>query len=143
MSKPVFMALAEQLHRDGLAWMATAIAQDGTPLAVRIQLSIEGSATVFDWVAGSDARHLALGGTPWLMTRMAEEIRQRGHATWNLCGAQYETIAKFKSEFGGRLVHGFSVTGPAVATEQMYLFARASASRLKRAIQRRRRGTRA
>lgn len=139
MSQSQFLTLANRLANDGIAWMGTALAEDGTPLATRIQLSLQESDTAFDWVAGSNTERLSQGGAPWLMMRLADEIRQRGYHIWNLCGAQYETIAKFKSEFGGALTHGFVVSPPASLPERIFMRAWTSGSRVKRTILQKRR----
>ena len=112
--------LASRMRDAGLAWMATALSFDGHPLASRIQLSIPGSTTAYDWVAGSSSAHFSLGGSPWLMTKVAECVKLRGYSNWDLCGANYENIAHFKSQFGGELVHGWSLNFPAPSHGYLY-----------------------
>lgn len=112
--------IACRMRDAGLAWMATALTPDGRPLASRIELGIRGTATLYDWVAGSSSELLSLGGNAWIMTQIAEEARRQSYSSWDLCGANYKSIAKFKSQFGGDLLHGWTLTGPASRTERLY-----------------------
>ena len=90
-----------------------------------------GSETLFDWVAGSAADKLSVGANPWLMMQIAAEARRRGYSRWNLCGAAFENVARFKSEFGGELVHGWTVERR-TALEWGHQEARALAGKLLR-----------
>jgi hypothetical protein len=117
---PSLDQLASRMRDAGLAWMATALSSDGQPLASRIQLAIPGSSTAYDWVAGSSSAHFSLGGSPWLMIKIAESAKLRGYSNWDLCGANYENIAQFKSQFGGELVHGWVLTGPSSNPGRFY-----------------------
>ena len=103
--------IACRMRDAGLAWMATALTSDGQPLASRIAFRHSGLFRLPDWVAGSSSELLALGGNAWIMTQIAEEARRRSYSSWDLCGANYKNIAKFKSQFGGDLVHGWNLTG--------------------------------
>jgi hypothetical protein len=132
-------AMTDAMHRAGLAWMLTARDADGSVLSSRVLLGIAGTSTVFDWVAGSDATKLSTGASPWLMTKVAQEAARRGFTYWDLCGAQFESIAKFKGEFGGALVHGFVVSAPPSLAERAYGMARGYAGSVIRHAKRRRR----
>lgn len=109
MSKMQFFDLANQLYDAGLAWMGTAYEPAGTPVSSRIQLAVPGSGKLFDWVAGAHPAFLKSGVTPWLMVQFLREAYHREYHIWDLCGADYESIARFKSEFGGKIVHYFQV----------------------------------
>lgn len=112
--------IALRMRDAGLAWMATALTADGQALASRIELGIPGSSTLYDWVAGSSSNLFASGGNAWLMTKVAEEARRRGYSKWDLCGANYRNIAKFKSQLGGDLVHGWDLVSPRSRRERWY-----------------------
>jgi hypothetical protein len=112
MTLSVFARLANKLHDAGLAWMATSLTSNGETVASRILLSIPGTADVFDWVAGTESSALSSGATPWLMTRIGAEAKRLGYLRWDLCGADFESIARFKGELGGKLIHYFEVRTP-------------------------------
>lgn len=124
--------LATKLHDAGLAFMFTATDADGQPLSSRVLLGLKGTSTIFDWLAGSDAERLSFGASPWLMTKVAALAARQGYRYWDLCGAQIESVAKFKSELGGELTHGFRLTAPATAVEQIYALGRAAGSAARR-----------
>ncbi|MHB1097273.1 MAG: GNAT family N-acetyltransferase [Gemmatimonadaceae bacterium] len=126
------IVLATRLYGAGLAFMVTANDAEGKPLASRILLGVRGTSTLFDWLAGSDAERLSLGASPWLMTRVAALAARRGYRYWDLCGAQIESIARFKSEIGGELTHGFRLNAPATAVERIYALTRQAGSAARR-----------
>jgi len=66
------------------------------------------------WVADSTPEGLSGGANKWLMLQRADECRRHGLRQWGLCGVQFENVAKFKSDLGGDLVHGFQVVSPAL-----------------------------
>ncbi len=112
MSRESFFALADTMHENGLAWMASAVSPEGEAAAARIELAIPGTAGIFDWVAGSLPKFLSTGVNPWLMMQIAAKAREEGYRFWDLCGADFEAIARFKSEFGGKLIHYFQISAP-------------------------------
>jgi hypothetical protein len=64
------------------------------------------------WLAGGVRAHLASGVGSWLMLEVASELGRRGHAEWDLCGADLKGVARFKGELGARLEHYFEVKAP-------------------------------
>lgn len=123
-----FRSLASALHADGLAWMASARSADGQTLSSQIVLSVPGAASAYMWTAGTRHDQLSSGVSSWLMVEIAAEAGRRGHAFWDLCGADYPSIARFKSELGGALRHYFQVTSPPSAAERVMLWLRARVS---------------
>jgi hypothetical protein len=117
LGKTEFLALAASLQQAGLAWMATAVTAAGEPVSSQIVLSIPGTATAFMWVAGTRREHLASGVSAWLMLEIAAEAARRGHRAWDLCGADYPSVARFKRELGATLGHYFQVEAPRSALE--------------------------
>ena len=91
-----------RLAGEGTARAYVAEGPDGRAHAFRIALVGEGGA--FDWVAGSDPALLSKGGTPWLLTRIMDDLRAEGFDSFDLMGANTPTIASFKTGFGGELV---------------------------------------
>ena len=126
------LLLATRLRDAGLAFMVTANDAEGKPLSSRILLGLEGTSTVFDWLAGSDAERLSFGASPWLMTKVAAVAARQGYRYWDLCGAQIESVAKFKGEIGGELAHGFLLTAPPTAAERIYAKLREAGSAARR-----------
>jgi hypothetical protein len=112
LDRVAFMRMADGLHTAGLAWMATARSAGGEPLSSQIVLSIPGTPGAFMWVAGTRPAQLASGVSAWLMLEIAAEAGRRGHEFWDLCGADYPTIARFKRELGAALVPYFQVDSP-------------------------------
>jgi hypothetical protein len=134
MNRTQFFALAQTLYESNLAWMVTVYNAENQAVASRVQLSVPGSDTVYDWVAGTSPVAFAIGASPWNVLKVIEECRNRGYAYWNMCGANFETIAKFKSEFGGDLVHGFSLRSPRPFIYSLVAKARLKAGLLKQQL---------
>jgi hypothetical protein len=122
--------LATALERCGLAWMATVLSPAGHPWSCRVEVMTRGDSTAYDWVAGSVSDPDASGASAWLMVNIAEQCRQRGASRWDLCGADIPGVARFKSELGGRLRHGFVVQSPWRRSMYPYLAWRRLQSRL-------------
>lgn len=129
-----FYGLAEALRQAGLAWMVTAISPQGVAASSRIELALPKSTRVYDWAAGNDPAFFTSGVSSWLMTKAAERIKELGFKQWDLCGADNESVAKFKSELGGRLTPYFMVDGPRTLTGDAYTLVRSMGSRLKRTV---------
>jgi GNAT superfamily N-acetyltransferase len=123
-----FRTLATQLHDAGLAWMASARSTDGRTLSSQIVLSVPGGRGAYMWTAGTHPEHLSSGVSAWLMVEIAAEARRRGHTFWDLCGADYPSIARFKSELGGTLTHYFQIQSSPSSLERVALWVRSLAS---------------
>jgi hypothetical protein len=134
LNRAQYFALAQTLYDSNLAWMVTVYNAASQPVASRVQLSVPGSDTAYDWVAGTNPAAFTTGASPWNVLKVIEECRNRGYAYWNMCGANYETIAKFKSEFGGDLVHGFSLRSPRPLLYSLVAKARQEAGLLKQQL---------
>lgn len=107
-----FVALAAGLHDAGIAWMATARSESGETVSSQIIMSVPQTPSAFMWVAGTRPAHLASGVSAWLMLKIATEAQGRGYQSWDLCGADYPSIARFKRELGATLGHYFQVDSP-------------------------------
>ncbi len=107
-----FKEIATYLYNNGLATMATARTSEGLPLASRIELIAPESGIAYDWTAGTNSEWLALGGSSWLIVQIYNYFIKTNIIKWNLCGASYETVARFKAEFGGELHLQFYVQSP-------------------------------
>jgi hypothetical protein len=123
-----FRSLANGLHDDGLAWMGSARSPAGETLSSQIVLSIPGTAGAYMWTAGTRPDQLSSGVSAWLMVEIAAEAGRRGHRYWDLCGADYPSIARFKSELGGALRHYFRVSSPPSPVERALLWLRSRGS---------------
>src|SRR5262249_53308071 len=127
-----FRRLSERLREAGIATMAIARAADGEPAAGHILLALPGVPLSFHWAIGTHARHLTGGASTWLMVETAAELARRGFHTWDLCGADFPSIARFKSHLGGALVHYFQVEAPRSAIESAYTSLKTSWRTLRR-----------
>jgi GNAT acetyltransferase-like protein len=112
LERSAFFTLAHALGEAGVAWMATARSSSGEPVSSQVVLSVPATPAAFMWVAGTRRAHLASGVSAWLMLEIAAEAARRGHRTWDLCGADYPSIARFKRELGATLGHYFQVDAP-------------------------------
>lgn len=131
------MAVFTERMRDaGLAQMDSVYAPDGKPLCSRIQLRIPATPRVFDWIAGSVREGFSVGATSLLMVRVAQRCGQEGAKTWDLCGANFRSIAGFKANFGGELVHGFQASSSATLLERAYRSSRKLGSTVLRTARR-------
>jgi len=115
-----FRRLATRLHEAGIATMGVARAADGESAAGHILLTVPGVPKSFHWAVGTHARYLTSGVSSWLMVETAAELTRRGFQSWDLCGADFPSIARFKSNLGGTLVHYFQVEAPRGALESTY-----------------------
>jgi hypothetical protein len=90
-----------------------------------IQMSCD-DATIYNWNAASDATLLKQGGTPFLASALLEEIRKRNYSTWDLCGADNPSVARFKSTLGGKLTPYFKISysGYSIFDKVKYRFMR-------------------
>ena len=61
------------------------------------------------WMAGSDPEFLRTGASAFLRWKVFEDLHQRGYAFNDLTDAMNPHVAKFKSQFGGRLETSFVV----------------------------------
>lgn len=59
------------------------------------------------WMAGSDPEFLRSGASAFLRWKAFEDLQQRGYEYNDLTDAMNETVAKFKSQFGGDLKSSF------------------------------------
>lgn len=114
-----FFGLAKSLKDAGLAWMATARTAPGEPVSSQIMLGMPGTPTAFMWLAGTRREQLASGVSAWLMLEIASELARRGHRQWDLCGADYPNVARFKSELGSALQPYFQVESPRSTLESL------------------------
>ena len=127
-----FRRLADALHGEGLAKMGIGRTAEGEPAAGVIQLAIPGTPVCFHWLAGTTSRHLTSGASAWLMAETAVEIGRRGHRSWDLCGADIPSVARFKGYLGGALTAYFEVDAPRGAIESAY----GALKRLRRSLRR-------
>ncbi|MEP7264839.1 MAG: hypothetical protein ABI772_10090 [Bacteroidota bacterium] len=58
---------------------------------------------IYNWNAASDIELLSKGGTPFLVTHIIKDLNDRKISTWDLCGADHPSVARFKGSIGGQL----------------------------------------
>src|SRR5262249_42649553 len=87
LTRESFSRLAQSLPDAGLARMEIAVAANGEPAAGHIVLQVPGTSTAYQWVAGTNSRHLTSGVSAWQAVESAAELSRRGARSWDLCGA--------------------------------------------------------
>jgi hypothetical protein len=107
-NKKQFIELYNRLSRNGCGEMWTAFFE-GKPVSARIILFSEND-TVHDWVAAAHPDHLRTGATSYLIYKIMEHYSQRGFKYFDWNGANMESIARFKSNFGGKLTPYYAVS---------------------------------
>jgi hypothetical protein len=115
-----FRKLSEGLQAGGLATMLIARTAQGEPVSGHVLLSVPGSTDTFHWVVGTHSSYLTSGVSAWLMVETAAEMTRRGFRSWDLCGADFPSIARFKSNLGGTLVPYFQVEAPRGSIDGLY-----------------------
>jgi hypothetical protein len=115
-----FRRISNRLHDAGIALMGIARTAEGEPAAGHVVLSVPGVPVSFHWAIGTHARFLTSGVSSWLMVKTAADLARRGFQRWDLCGADFPSIARFKSNLGGSLVHYFQVAAPRGPLESAY-----------------------
>jgi hypothetical protein len=98
-----FRSFYESLKQHNCCRMYFAEMKSGETVSARITLFTKNQ-VAHDWVAGASPEYFQTGATPFLLWRIIEDLSQQGYRYLDLNGANIENIAKFKSEFGGRLV---------------------------------------
>jgi len=126
-----FRRISDRLHEAGVAIMGIARTAEGEPAAGHILLSVPGVPVSFHWAIGTHARFLTSGVSSWLMVETAAELARRGFVTWDLCGADFPSIARFKSNLGGTLAHYFQVEAPRGRLESAYTSFKSSWRKLR------------
>lgn len=106
--KNQFIKLYDRLSQNNCCEMWTAFS-GGKPVSTRIVLFSENE-TVHDWVAAAHPDHLQTGATSYLIYKIMEHYSQRGFKYFDWNGANMESIARFKSNFGGRLTPYYAVS---------------------------------
>jgi hypothetical protein len=82
--------------------------RDGQPAATRVFVHASGARAI-EWMAGIRAAHLADGANYLLSRQSIEDLSLAGATGLDLCGANIEGVAAFKSQWGGSLVPTYGV----------------------------------
>jgi len=98
-----FKNFLEGLKNKNCYRIYTANLKNGEIISVRIALFTK-HCVAHDWVAGTNPEYLQSGVTPFLLWKIIEDLSQKKYKYFDLNGANSETVAKFKSEFGGKLI---------------------------------------
>lgn len=106
MNKDKFQKLYDNLKKHNCCKMYFAEIEGGKPVSGRITLFTKHQ-VAHDWVAGADPDYLNTGATPFLISKILEDLSRNGYKYLDMDGANVPTIAKFKSTFGGELKHYF------------------------------------
>jgi hypothetical protein len=85
-----------------------ALTPDGQRAAGQIVLFSK-HPTTHTWMAGSDPNFLQSGASAFLRWKAFEDLNKRGYQYNDLTDAMIDKVAKFKSQFGGRLESSFVI----------------------------------
>jgi len=136
LTRQQFDRLARSLFEGGLARMEIAFAPDGEPAAGHIVLAVPGTQAAFQWIAGTNGRYLQSGVSAWQTVESAAELGRRGFRSWDLCGADLPSVARFKSDLGAALVTYYQVDAPRGAVESLYGALKSSVRKASRSVRR-------
>ncbi len=109
-----YLNFYEKLHNEGLCFMVSAY-KDNLPLAFRLLLFDFQSKYLYDFLAGANQQGNSLGANilclDYLFSNSFCLLNSYYQAfnCFDFCGANTESIAYFKSQFNGRLVHYYNI----------------------------------
>ena len=101
-SRQAFAHLYQTLKDRGVCQIYFAVTPEGQRAAGQIVLFTRHPVT-HTWMAGSDPAFLQSGASAFLRWKTFEDLSQRGYQYNDLTDAMIPPVAKFKSQFGGRL----------------------------------------
>lgn len=92
---------------NAFAWGFTAYDSKHVPHASWIQMSCDN--VVYNWNAAANAELLSKGGTPFLVVELLKKLAADNCISWDLCGADHPSVARFKGTIGGVLTPYFKI----------------------------------
>ena len=104
-----FYELINELRPHNCYRMYFAELESGEAVSARIALFTKNE-TAHDWVAGADPAYFQTGATPFLLWNIMKDLAGMGYRCLDLNGANIEHIARFKSEFGGKIAPYYAVS---------------------------------
>jgi len=103
-----FGEMYQTLKKHDACQMYFASLPDGRRIATQVVLKTKHPVT-HTWMAGSDPEFLKTGASAFLRWKVFEDLNRRGYAFNDLTDATIESVAKFKSQFGGNLEQSFVI----------------------------------
>jgi len=97
-----FQALYNRLSLNNNAQLFLTLSSESQPIAGQIVIYSAHPVT-HTWAAAADPEYMNTGASAFLRWKVFEEMSRRGFAFNDLTDAMNETVAKFKSQFGGIL----------------------------------------
>lgn len=107
-SQDKFVELYRELKAHDACQIYFAVTPDGQRAAGQLVLRTRHPVT-HTWMAGSDPNLLQSGASAFLRWKVFEDLSKHGYRYNDLTDAMLEKVAKFKSQFGGRLEESFVV----------------------------------
>lgn len=104
--REAFLELHEDLKAHNACRIYFAVMPGGRRAAGEIVL-MSGHPVTHTWMAGSDPEFLRTGASAFLRWKAFEDLQKRGYKFNDLTDAMNDKVAKFKSQFGGRLEASF------------------------------------
>jgi hypothetical protein len=106
-SKNDFLYLTREYEKSGLIKMF--VARNKRKKAIAARIEVEDKPFVCDWIAGADPELLGSGGNQLLMWEILNYYSKNGYQTFDFCGADIPSVAKYKASFGGKLIQYFNI----------------------------------
>jgi hypothetical protein len=103
-----FVKLYRSLKECDACQIYFAVTPEGQRAAAQIVLFSKHPLT-HTWMAGSDPQFLQSGASAFLRWKVFEDLSRRGYQYNDLTDAMNESVAKFKSQFGGKLEPSFVI----------------------------------
>ena len=101
-----FLELYQEIKAHDACQIYFALTADGQRAAGQLVLRTKHPVT-HTWMAGSDPSFLQSGASAFLRWKAFEDLSKQGYQYNDLTDAMIEKVAKFKSQFGGRLEPSF------------------------------------
>jgi len=108
LNKDRFLDMYHSLKKHDACQIYYVSLPDGRRIATQVVLMTKHPVT-HTWMAGSDPEFLRTGASAFLRWKVFEDLNRRGYAFNDLTDASIESVAKFKSQFGGNLEQSFVV----------------------------------
>jgi hypothetical protein len=103
-----FIQLHKSLRECNACQIYFALTPDGQRAAAQVVLFSKHPLT-HTWMAGSDPQFLQSGASAFLRWKVFEDLNRRGYQYNDLTDAMIDRVARFKSQFGGRLEPSFVI----------------------------------
>jgi hypothetical protein len=88
-------------------------APDGEPASASVNIHETGGA-VINWLAGTKSSHLSSGINQLLTASILDDVEKAGASAFDFAGANLQSVATAKQQWGGRLKPFYSIDGGSI-----------------------------